>query len=46
VRYPMPPSVRYQVTVHADRSISGSGQPEGRALTQALTVKGCCVATP
>jgi len=46
VRYQRPPSVRYQVTVHADRSISGSGQPEGRALSQALTVTGCCVATP
>jgi hypothetical protein len=45
VRYPSPPSVRYQVTVHADRSISGSGQPEGRPLRQALTVTGCCVAS-
>jgi len=46
VRYPRPPSVRYRVIVHADRSISGSGQPEGRPLGQALTVSGCCVETP
>jgi hypothetical protein len=44
VRYPRPPSVRYRVTVYADRSIFGSGQPEGRPLRGVLTVKGCCVA--
>lgn len=46
VRYPRNPRVRYRVTVHADRSISGSGQPEGQPLRQALTVRGCCVETP
>jgi hypothetical protein len=46
VRYPRPPSVRFHVTVHADRSISGFGQPEGRPLHPALTVGGCCVETP
>ena len=45
VRYPLPPRVRFLVTVHADRSISGSGQPEGRPLHPALTVSGCCVET-
>jgi hypothetical protein len=44
VRYPRLPRVRYRVTVHADRSIYGSGQPEGRPLGGALTVRGCCVA--
>jgi hypothetical protein len=43
VRYPRPPGVRYRVTVHADRSISGSGQPEGRPPGELLTVRGCCV---
>jgi hypothetical protein len=48
VRYPRPPSVRYRVTVYADRSIYGVGLPEGgsrrAALTvKALTVRGCCV---
>jgi hypothetical protein len=46
VRYPRLPRVRYRVTVYADRSISGSGQPEGRPLGEALTVRGCCVAGP
>jgi hypothetical protein len=46
VRYPRTPRVRYRVTVHADRSISGSGQPEGRPLREALTVRGCCVDGP
>ena len=47
VRYPRPPSVRFHVTVHADRSISGFGQPvEGPLLHPALTVSGCCVETP
>lgn len=47
VRYPHPPSVRFHVTVHADRSISGFGQPvEGAVLNPALTVSGCCVETP
>jgi hypothetical protein len=44
VRYPRMPRVRYRVTVYADRSIFGSGQPEGRPLRGVLTVKGCCVA--
>jgi hypothetical protein len=43
VRYRRPPSVRYGVTVYADRSIFGSGQPEGRPRG-VLTVRGCCVA--
>jgi hypothetical protein len=46
VRYPRLPRVRYQVTVYADRSIHGSGQPEGRALGGALSVSGCCVSGP
>jgi hypothetical protein len=46
VRYPRTPRVRYRVTVRADRSISGSGQPEGEALGKQLTVSGCCVQTP
>jgi hypothetical protein len=45
VRYPRLPRVRYQVTVYADRSIYGSGQPEGSPLKGVLTVKGCCVAS-
>jgi hypothetical protein len=44
VRYPRAPDVRYRVTVYADRSIYGSGQPEGRPLAGVLTVRGCCVA--
>jgi hypothetical protein len=44
VRYPTLPRVRYRVTVHSDRSIEGSGQPEGKPLKGALVVKGCCVA--
>jgi len=44
VRYPRPPSVRYQVIVHADRSISGFGQPvAGPLLHPALSISGCCV---
>ncbi len=46
VRYPRLPMVRYRVTVHADRSIFGFGQPEGRPLAGALTVRGCCVGGP
>jgi hypothetical protein len=47
VRYPRPPRVRFHVTVHADRSISGFGQPaSGPLLHPALTVSGCCVETP
>jgi hypothetical protein len=46
VRYPRLPRVRYAVTVHADRSIYGSGQPEGESLGTALTVRGCCVEAP
>ena len=38
------PDVRYRVTVYADRSIFGSGQPAGRPLRGVLTVRGCCVA--
>ncbi|HEY5194082.1 MAG TPA: hypothetical protein VIJ39_09465 [Solirubrobacteraceae bacterium] len=44
VRYPRAPDVRYRVTVHADRSIFGSGQPEGQRTGGVLTVSGCCVA--
>jgi hypothetical protein len=46
VRYPRLPRVRYRVTVHADRSIYGFGQPEGRSLGAVLTVRGCCVGAP
>lgn len=46
VRYPRLPRVRYLVTVYADRSIYGSGQPEGRPLGGPLTVRGCCVGAP
>jgi hypothetical protein len=47
VRYPRPPSVRFHVTVHADRSISGFGEPiSGPLLHPTLTVSGCCVETP
>ncbi len=46
VRYPRPPRVRYRVTVYADRSIDGFGQPEGRPLGGPLTVSGCCVGEP
>jgi hypothetical protein len=38
------PRVRMRVTVHGDRSIFGSGQPEGSPHLNFLTVKGCCVA--
>jgi hypothetical protein len=44
VRYPRLPRVRYRVTVYADRSIFGSGQPEGAPLRSMLIVRGCCVA--
>jgi hypothetical protein len=44
VRYSRLPRVRYRVVVHADGSIAGSGQPEGRALLGVLTISGCCVA--
>jgi hypothetical protein len=44
VRYPGPPPVRFRVTVHADRSIFGAGQPEGSPHRNFLTVRGCCVA--
>lgn len=46
VRYPRLPRVRYRVTVHADRSIYGLGQPEGQHLGSPLTVSGCCVGGP
>jgi hypothetical protein len=45
VRYPRLPRVRYRVTVYADGSIYGSGQPEGRPLRGVLTIKGCCVSS-
>jgi hypothetical protein len=44
VGYVRPPLVRYLVTVHSDRSIQGSGQPEGAPVRGALIVRGCCVA--
>ena len=44
VRYPVLPRVRYAVVVHSDRSIQGSGQPEGAPVHGDLIVKGCCVA--
>jgi hypothetical protein len=44
VGYVRPPRVRYVVTVHSDRSIQGSGQPEGTPVRGALIVRGCCVA--
>jgi hypothetical protein len=44
VRYPRLPRVRYRVSVYADRSIFGSGQPEGAPLRGVLSVRGCCVA--
>jgi hypothetical protein len=44
VGYPRRPPVRYRVTVHSDRSIAGSGQPEGAPVRGALVVHGCCVA--
>jgi hypothetical protein len=43
VRYPRAPLVRYEVTVHANRSISGVGQPADRPLRGALSISGCCV---
>ncbi len=43
VRYPRPPRIRYRVTVYANRSIFGSGEPEGAPLLGVLTVRGCCV---
>jgi len=46
VRYPSPPLVRYRVLVHADGSISGSGQPEGSPVIGDLTLNGCCVNAP
>lgn len=45
VSYPRLPRVRYAVRVYADRSISGSGQPEGvHEVKGILTLRGCCVA--
>jgi hypothetical protein len=44
VRYPVLPRVHYAVVVHSDRSIQGSGQPEGGHVGGALLVRGCCVA--
>jgi hypothetical protein len=43
VGYRRPPRVRYTVTVHADRSIEGSGEPVGGRLHGVLLVSGCCV---
>ncbi|HWX86758.1 MAG TPA: hypothetical protein VNX67_01145 [Solirubrobacteraceae bacterium] len=45
VRYPRLPRVRYRVSVYADGSVFGSGQPEGQPLHGVLTIKGCCVAS-
>jgi hypothetical protein len=45
VRYARAPDVRYRVTVYADRSIYGSGQPLGQPLRGVLIVRGCCVAS-
>jgi hypothetical protein len=44
VRYPRLPRVRFRVTVYPNRSIYGSGQPEGEELRGILVVRGCCVA--
>ncbi len=43
VRYPRLPRVRYQVSVHADRSIYGLGRPEDSSSGVGLTLRGCCV---
>lgn len=43
VGYARPPRVRYVVSVHSDRSIQGSGQPEGGHVGGTLVVRGCCV---
>jgi len=45
VNYPHSPRVRYLVSVSANRSIHGSGQPEG-ASGVPLSVSGCCVGAP
>lgn len=44
VRYQREPEIRYQVSVHANLSIVGSGEPEGKPLRGKLIVHGCCVA--
>ncbi|MGO9248010.1 MAG: hypothetical protein ACLQQB_00780 [Solirubrobacteraceae bacterium] len=47
VRYPRLPRIGYRVTVRADRSIYGTGRPEGAVrYATPLTVKGCCVNAP
>jgi len=46
VRYPRPPLVSYRVSVHADGSIFGRGQPEGSPVSGDLTLNGCCATTP
>jgi hypothetical protein len=46
VRYPQLPRIRFHVTVNANRSIDGFGQPEGTRPGTPLTVSGCCVQTP
>ncbi len=43
VRYRRLPRIRFAVTVHADRSIDGSGRPQGADTGAVLTVSGCCV---
>ena len=43
VRYPQLPRIRFHVTVNADRSIEGFGQPEGAPRGTPLTLSGCCV---
>lgn len=43
VRYPRLPRVRFAVEVHANRSISGVGDPEGSSGGTSLSVSGCCV---
>jgi hypothetical protein len=44
VRYPRLPRVRYSIIVYADRSIRGSGLPEGAVHGTELSIRGCCVA--
>jgi hypothetical protein len=43
VRYPRLPRISYRMTVYADRSIQGSGLPEGATHGTVLSVRGCCV---
>jgi hypothetical protein len=46
VRYPRLPRIRYRTTVYADRSIHGSGWPEGSSGGVVLSVRGCCAGAP